>query len=809
MAYIPYAGKSTKEPSRFERTVRPARFSINSKHPLASGLVFAGLGNGQGYQCLDYSGQGNHGTLLNMEPSSDWTWSNELGRWVLNGDGTGSNEVVKIPSMANAPAYITYERTFAAWINVTSYGTSRVIFGQGMVNSATNWGWLVGINASGQLVVSYATPTTSPRTSTGTITAGQLIHIAVVNNAGGAGPTDFYINGVYDSGSTTSWAAYLTDADGAFFNHYYNASPSAYYFPGQIGDPLYWSRVLSAEEIKRLADPTNVMLDGLIVPDEPDRSITQKRVAIVRGVSFEKPKVRPEQFELDYDHPLAKGLVFAGLGQNPGSVRYNDSSANKNTGSLGVDNRHVRLHNRHAIAQVGATTSQLSSTGLSLATPATINLWFVNDYAGSSTGNFLATATSSWSINTYYSANTVRLTLNGKYGNVSTTNIATIASVPLHLSAAINASNVADIYVNGVYNQSITYYQPLMISTGALTIGALNCKIADVMCYSRILNNAEIQQLADPSNVMLSGLIKPKLGTTKYFRGVTLSDAYTLKPHVSHGVSRPENFSIDYSHPLAKGLVFAGLGQNPGSVRYNDSSPYGNHGTLTGMDPSTDWAWDSAINRYTLSLTGSSSEYVTHGNVALDTVYTLAMWANSPSNANSSLWSNGSNSYFLSMGATTYHLISSGTLIYWEWSGQSQTGQNHWALVRNGTTATLYKNGVSQGAKSPSSGSTNSTFYLSSIGKYGTQYMTTTGLADLVAYNRALSLPEIQILANRSNVLLSNLIKPIKGPIPVPINDRHWVGKHEDWHAAENWSRSQGGRGGAGVPNENTNVFFD
>jgi len=39
--------------------------------------------------------------------------------------------------------------------------------------------------------------------------------------------------------------------------------------------------------------------------------------------------------------------------------------------------------------------------------------------------------------------------------------------------------------------------------------GQLSASLADPLIYNRVLSPSEIQQLADPSNVMLSGLILP------------------------------------------------------------------------------------------------------------------------------------------------------------------------------------------------------------------------------------------------------------------------------------------------------------
>jgi len=58
------------------------------------------------------------------------------------------------------------------------------------------------------------------------------------------------------------------------------------------------------------------------------------------------------------------------------------------------------------------------------------------------------------------------------------------------------------------------------------------------------------------------------------------------------GIAHPHpcgDFDLDFGSPLAKDLVFAHVGQHPGSEHYHDGSLFGNHGTLINMDPATDW----------------------------------------------------------------------------------------------------------------------------------------------------------------------------------------------------------------------------
>ena len=93
---------------------------------------------------------------------------------------------------------------------------------------------------------------------------------------------------------------------------------------------------------------------------------------------------------------------------------------------------------------------------------------------------------------------------------------------------------------------------------------------------------------------------------------------------------RPQSFELDHSHPLARGLVFAGLGRVPHSLVYRDSSLYGNHGTLTNMAvPATatsGWAWDNFLGRWATRYDGDN-DYVSLGTSSILKPTGEATWA--------------------------------------------------------------------------------------------------------------------------------------------------------------------------------------
>ena len=68
---------------------------------------------------------------------------------------------------------------------------------------------------------------------------------------------------------------------------------------------------------------------------------------------------------------------------------------------------------------------------------------------------------------------------------------------------------------------------------------------------------------------------------------------------------RPEWFTLNPESPLHRGLVFAGLGRVHGAGNYFDSSPYRNHGTLTGYTGAGNTPanrWSKALGRNVLDL---------------------------------------------------------------------------------------------------------------------------------------------------------------------------------------------------------------
>ncbi len=91
----------------------------------------------------------------------------------------------------------TGDFTVEAWVNVTTYATTRSIIGKG----TTNTGWFLYIATTGKLAFGYGASTLNGNNQ---LDPGQWYHIALVRYGSGIGNVRMYINGNLDIATTTS-----------------------------------------------------------------------------------------------------------------------------------------------------------------------------------------------------------------------------------------------------------------------------------------------------------------------------------------------------------------------------------------------------------------------------------------------------------------------------------------------------------------------------------------------------------------------------------------------------------------------------
>lgn len=228
---------------------------------------------------------------------------------------------------------------------------------------------------------------------------------------------------------------------------------------------------------------------------------------------------RPENFRINYGHQLAGGLAFAGLGAFPSSTLYQDSSLYGNHGtSNGFTDTYWDANlNRFAVQQKGLTSGNVLLAGRPPLNTTSCTLCGWIRMAGSwATGYIIDCRADA-------SGNGVYLGSSGNrpyyiYGSKTVAWSGTSATSPnqltdnqwAHECLVIKGSELT-LYENGV---AVAVAEKAgNIGVSSALVSGLNAykdiRVADPLIYNRALSPAEIQQLADPSNVMLSGLILP------------------------------------------------------------------------------------------------------------------------------------------------------------------------------------------------------------------------------------------------------------------------------------------------------------
>jgi len=231
---------------------------------------------------------------------------------------------------------------------------------------------------------------------------------------------------------------------------------------------------------------------------------------------------------------------------------------------------------------------------------------------------------------------------------------------------------------------------------------------------------------------------------------------------------RPEHFTLDYSLPLARGLVFAGLGGSPGSVCYKDSSGHRNDGILTSMTPSTDWVWIPELRRCGLEFAGGSQRVILP-NVSLFVFntfdFSISIWYSLFDGGDSysaaiGCGATGENEWMLRVRDFVW-FYGDGGAINTNIAGLTKYEWNCVTIVRKNEILFMYVNSIIVNQDNTALHDIASTKAIT-IGGCGTDRNMAGQIADVMIYRRAISSNEIQELANPSNIMLSNMIKPPK-----------------------------------------------
>jgi len=207
----------------------------------------------------DLSGQGNHGTLTNMDPATDWVVSG--GKQAIDIDST--NDWIDIPDIAFASQF-----TFSAWVNSSSYSATKIIFGEDSGNSSG--GPKIGFDSNVffiRIISSSSATIPGPATNTWT-------HFAITRD--NDGKVDLFVSGNLPTrlySNISQVGTFTLAAIGANGVGDQN-------FGGLIDDVRAYTRVLSQTEIRLLASERGIGL-------RPERT---RRY--VQGTTFNSARLR-------------------------------------------------------------------------------------------------------------------------------------------------------------------------------------------------------------------------------------------------------------------------------------------------------------------------------------------------------------------------------------------------------------------------------------------------------------------------------------------------------------------------------------
>jgi hypothetical protein len=790
--------------------MRPSRFRLNHSHPLAQGLVFAGLGNNPGGGTLYDSSVFKHdGTLTNMEPASDWIYDSGINSYALAFDG--SSNTVMVPHIARSTqalsASVWLRRASGVGVDGAQYYFSDWNYGDNerswTIFTEASTSYLVRVLLSSGGVATYNYTYIEHATAladndwhniTFTFCAGDfLMYLDGVANTIGGG-WDYALNGTVNT-------LFESDNSNIYIGSANNVSA---YAQADIASPMLWHRALSSSEIRSLADPSNVLLDGLIEPDSTRTTVIfnspvaeEEPEETPRVTTLSRPSIRPARFRLNTSHSLAQGLVFAGLGNNPGGIHVRDSSdfgCDGNATNVTADDfwkidgnlgRYITDYSNFATGYTRCFGNRISGY------PFTLSCWVKPNSLDATRGLFQISDTTDIGkrfVLSISSTGKVATYINGGWDAFSDDVL--VQGQWFHLCMRFtNDPNTEIFYINGQpqidHGSTNTFYSTMdHYGFGAFTDSTINNyfdgQLADCMAWDRALSTEEIRSLADPSNILLDGLIEPdSTRTTVIFNSPVAEEEPEETPRVttlSVPSVRPARFRLNTSHSLAQGLVFAGLGQHPGGGALYDSSRYRHDGTFNGGLNASSWVIEPELSRRSLEF-NSVDGYVTTSvdSTAIGTKsFALSMWLRhrGTSLVGRSAFSNGT---FNTVGAlspywldtTTFRIYGAATAVA-TIPDTSLTWSHYLIQRRAGVGVEMYVDGQSVSVADAGNWANtdiNSANNFIIGGRWNTGgvpgYYYTGRVSDiLLIADRYLSLSEIQSLADPSNVLLDGLIQP-------------------------------------------------
>lgn len=215
-----------------------------SDHPLNDGLRLCMLGVGPGFgsnKWFDVSGYHNHGTLTNMDPSTDWVGGRH--GYALDFDGT--NDYVNVP---DDTLWNTSSITLGSWVKTSATSIGNVIDRD---DTTVKRQFQFRINSAGKVhfIPFFGGNPDVDNVGSTAVNDNTWHHIAATYNHT-TGQLYLYVDGIQDYAETES--AVAIDSETGLELNIGRHQGSAQYFNGAIDDVRFYNRALSSTEITAL-----------------------------------------------------------------------------------------------------------------------------------------------------------------------------------------------------------------------------------------------------------------------------------------------------------------------------------------------------------------------------------------------------------------------------------------------------------------------------------------------------------------------------------------------------------------------------
>ncbi len=204
-----------------------------------------------GLTLRDLSGFGNHGTLTNMDPVTDWVTTGQRGiPWALDIDGTG-DDYIAVAASPSIALHTKLQFSFSHWVFPRSVGqVSGRVWAKGnhlsyMANEA-------GGTVESFVSIDRNTTDTVSNPNNPKLNINQWNHLVHVYNADLDDRIYTYINGIKEvSGTNTAGSGTIVNDSASVFV-FGNRIAENRSFDGLLANYGYWNRPLVFSEIQHL-----------------------------------------------------------------------------------------------------------------------------------------------------------------------------------------------------------------------------------------------------------------------------------------------------------------------------------------------------------------------------------------------------------------------------------------------------------------------------------------------------------------------------------------------------------------------------